>query len=152
MSQQRGPAVQRGERCAITWHGPRRKMLRERACTDVCDWVTLLYGGHGHNTVNQPCFNGKLSKIESSSKDNYALECPLEGRPSSDSSKALVLVFLGNTCACVDVPAPGHRGTVCTWLDTCSSGPLSKKKDVQYLCSGGNGNCDKNKCPGVAAR
>ena len=44
----------------VSWDRPWWKIICERKCINMYNWVTLLYSRNWHNIVNQWCFNKKL--------------------------------------------------------------------------------------------
>ena len=53
LDKQWGPIVQHRELHPISWDRTWRKILREKECTYMYDWVTMLYSINWYNTVNQ---------------------------------------------------------------------------------------------------
>ena len=53
MNKQQGPTVQHRELYPVSWDRPWWKILWEKECKSMYDWVTMLHSRNGLNTVNQ---------------------------------------------------------------------------------------------------
>ena len=64
MDKQRCPTIKHRELCPISWSRTWWKIVREKKCIYMYDWVTILHSQNWHNTVNQLYTNKKILNIE----------------------------------------------------------------------------------------